>query len=74
MTEMDIRLVFWNHLRILGSTMSNRKELVKVTKLVFDKKLKPVIDSVYPLEQARAAFERLAAGGQFGKIMIKVGD
>ncbi|MHB8777929.1 MAG: zinc-binding dehydrogenase [Anaerolineales bacterium] len=33
-----------------------------------------MIDSVYPLEQARAAFERLAASEQFGKIMIKAGD
>lgn len=74
MVEMDVRLVFWNHLKILGSTMSNRREFAEVMELVFDGNLKPVIDSVYPLEQARAAFERLAAGGQFGKIMIKVGD
>lgn len=71
MVEMDVRLVFWSHLKILGSTMSNRKEFADVMKLVFEGKLKPVIDSVYPCEQARTAFECLAAGKQFGKIIVK---
>lgn len=74
MVEMDVRLVFWSHLKILGSTMSNRKEFADVMKLVFDGRLKPVIDSVYPLGQAKAAFEHLAAGKHFGKIIIKFGE
>ena len=35
-------------------------------------RLIPPVDSVYPLEQGRAAFERLASGEQFGKVVIKV--
>jgi NADPH:quinone reductase-like Zn-dependent oxidoreductase len=30
----------------------------------------PVIDSVFPLERGRQAFERMAEGTQFGKIVI----
>ena len=34
---------------------------------------KPVIDSVFPLSEARAAHERLEAGEQFGKILLEIG-
>jgi NADPH:quinone reductase-like Zn-dependent oxidoreductase len=33
---------------------------------------KPVIDSVFPLCEARAAHERLEAGEQFGKILLAI--
>ncbi|MEO8624851.1 MAG: zinc-binding dehydrogenase, partial [bacterium] len=32
--------------------------------------LRPPIDAVYPLSEGRAAFERLSAGDQFGKIVL----
>jgi NADPH:quinone reductase-like Zn-dependent oxidoreductase len=34
--------------------------------------LKPVIDRQYPLQEARAAQERLAAGKQMGKITLAI--
>lgn len=67
----DLRHVFWRQLDILGSTMSNREEFESVMKLVFAGAIGPVIDSVYALEGAASAHERLEAGGQFGKILIR---
>jgi NADPH:quinone reductase-like Zn-dependent oxidoreductase len=40
--------------------------------LVFEGALKPVIDRKYPLQEARAAQERLAAGEQMGKITLEI--
>ncbi len=68
----EIRLIFWKQISIIGSTMSTQKEFREVMKLVFRRRLKPVIDKVFPLEEARAAHERLARGEQFGKIVLKV--
>lgn len=68
--QADIRLVFWKQLRIIGTTMSNRAEFREVMNLVFEKKLEPVIDVVWPLGRARDAHARLEAGGQFGKIVL----
>lgn len=68
--QVDIRIVFWKQLRIIGTTMSNRAEFEEVMTLVFQGKLKAVIDVVWPLERAREAHERLEAGDQFGKIVL----
>ena len=73
LAETDIRLIFWNQLRIIGSTMANRKEFSEVMQLIFQGKLSPVIDSVFLLEEAETAYQRLQDGEQFGKIVIKIG-
>jgi NADPH:quinone reductase-like Zn-dependent oxidoreductase len=36
--------------------------------------LRPEIDSVFPLEAFRAAFERCAARGKHGKVVLRVAD
>jgi NADPH:quinone reductase-like Zn-dependent oxidoreductase len=33
-----------------------------------------VIDTIFPLEEARAAHERMERGEQFGKIVLRIGD
>jgi NADPH:quinone reductase-like Zn-dependent oxidoreductase len=72
--ETNISLLFWNQLRIIGSTMSNNREFIDVMKLVFQGKLTPVIDSVYPFANTQAAFRHLSSGEQFGKVVIQIGD
>jgi NADPH:quinone reductase-like Zn-dependent oxidoreductase len=74
LAETDIKLIFWNQLRIIGSTMANRKEFSEVMQLIFQGKLNPVIDTVFPLEQAQSAYQRLHDGEQFGKIVIKIDE
>ena len=66
----NIRLVFWKQLEILGSTMASRSELRDVLKLVWNGRLTPVVDTVFPLSKAKEAHERLAKGEQFGKIVL----
>lgn len=72
--ETDISLLFWNQLRIIGTTMSSNSEFIEVMKLVFQGDLKPVIDSVYPLVEAPSAYAYLSSGKQFGKVVIQIGD
>ncbi len=70
--ETDIALLFWNQLHLVGSTMANRREFAEVMKLIFQRKLRPVVDSVFPLAETRAAYERLLSGEQFGKVVVRV--
>ncbi len=69
--ETNVNLVFWNQLEILGSTMASRSELREALKLVWDGRVKPIIDRTYPLSEAREAHELLERGGQFGKIVLQ---
>jgi NADPH:quinone reductase-like Zn-dependent oxidoreductase len=68
--ESDIRLLFWKQLQIIGTTMASRAEFGAMLSVVARGAIVPVIDTVMPLADARAAHERLEAGGQFGKIVL----
>jgi NADPH:quinone reductase-like Zn-dependent oxidoreductase len=70
--EIDNRFVFGKHLSILGSTMGTHRDFARVMGLVFDGKLRPVLDRTYPLSQAAAAQAYLEAGQQLGKITLAV--
>jgi len=71
MVNTNVNLIFWKQLEILGSTMSSRSELRDVLKLVWAKKLRPVVDRVYPLSKAEEAHRLLEKGEQFGKLVLR---
>jgi NADPH:quinone reductase-like Zn-dependent oxidoreductase len=70
--ETDVRRLFWNQWTIMGSTMGNDAEFDAVVAELRAGRLIPPVDSVYALNDGRAAFERLASGEHFGKVVIKV--
>jgi D-arabinose 1-dehydrogenase-like Zn-dependent alcohol dehydrogenase len=63
-------VLFWKQLEIIGTTMASRSEFEDMLRAVVTGGLRPVVDSVMRLDQAREAHERLEAGGQFGKIVL----
>jgi NADPH:quinone reductase-like Zn-dependent oxidoreductase len=67
----DIRFLFSRQLSFLGSFMGTMGELYDVLQHVFSGKLKPVVDTTFPLKEARAAHERMAKSEMFGKIVLK---
>ena len=68
--ETDLRRVFFLQQRILGSTMGTRDELSRLVRLMAETGLRPVVDTVLPLEEAESAFRKLDAGEVFGKIVL----
>ncbi len=66
----DLARIFWNQLRILGSTMGSNAEFREVAALFRAGDLVPVVDKVYPAREAPAAYARLESGEQFGKIVL----
>jgi NADPH:quinone reductase-like Zn-dependent oxidoreductase len=68
--RIDLRYLFSKQHSLLGSFMGTMGELHRVLKFVFRGQLKPVIDSVFPLEDIRAAHERLENKEQFGKVIV----
>ena len=64
--------LWWKQLDILGSSMGTREDFEAVYDLVAAGAT-PIVDSVFPLAEARAAHERLESGEQFGKIVLSIG-
>ena len=52
----------------------NREQLLELSRLVDTGQLRPEIDSIFPLTEARAAFTRSAARGKRGKVVLQVID
>jgi NADPH:quinone reductase-like Zn-dependent oxidoreductase len=70
--ETNLQALYWNQLTILGSTMGSDEDFRQMFKAVTAARVKPVVDSVYPLEQAAAAMTRMERGKQFGKIVLDI--
>lgn len=68
----DVRKLFWHGWSILGSTMGNRREFAEIVARFGRGELRPVVDSVFPLEQAGEALRRMERGEQFGKIALEI--
>jgi len=70
--DTDLRHIFFKGINILGSTQGSRAELEEGLYWMSKGKIRSVIDSVFPLEDAALAHERMLRGsGLFGKILIK---
>jgi NADPH:quinone reductase-like Zn-dependent oxidoreductase len=67
---VDLRRIYFLQLEIVGSTMGTREELSALMSLMVSHDIRPVVDSVYGFTQGREAFERLAKGDAFGKIVL----
>lgn len=72
MVETDVRRLFWHQYTILGSTLGNAVEWRACVQALSQGDLRPVIDRVYPLEDARAALARLESGAQLGKVVVEI--
>jgi NADPH:quinone reductase-like Zn-dependent oxidoreductase len=67
---LDVNLLFGRHLTLLGSWMGRRSDLNDALRHVASGALRPVVDSVLPLEDARRAHERIEAREHFGKVVL----
>jgi NADPH:quinone reductase-like Zn-dependent oxidoreductase len=70
--DFDLRQIFFRQVQVLGSTMGRKADLLRVLPLVEQGRLRPVVDRVMPLREARAAHEALEDRKAFGKIVLSV--
>ena len=66
----ELTRIFFLELRVVGSTMGTKEELAGLLALCATTGVRPVIDTVLPLAQAREGFERMAKGDLFGKVVL----
>ena len=68
--SIDLRYVFSKHLKILGSTMGTKSELMEVMAWAEKGVFKPVIDRTFPLHEAAKAQDYLNSRRHFGKVLL----
>ena len=68
--KLNAQLLYGRQRTILGSFMGGKGELMDALKLIGARKLKAVIDSSFPLEEAGAAQKKMESREFFGKILL----
>ena len=69
--ETDINRIFWNQLKVIGSTMATPGECDDVLELVWDGTFEPRIREVLPMSETARAHEMLENREGFGKVVIR---
>jgi zinc-binding alcohol dehydrogenase/oxidoreductase len=69
-SSLDMARIFFKQIDIRGTTMGTDDEFRAMVDLVARERVKPVIDKVFPLEQAVEANRLLEASEQMGKILL----
>lgn len=70
LAEVDLRYVFFKHLSIIGSTMGTHDTFRTVMRLVFEGKLKSIVDKTFPLKDAQSAHTYFESDDVFGKVVM----
>ena len=83
-TEIDLRQIMHKRLTLTGSTLRNRPVAFKaelartleetVWPIIKQGRYKPVIDSIFPLEEVVEAHQRIDGGEHIGKIILTMTD
>jgi NADPH:quinone reductase-like Zn-dependent oxidoreductase len=70
--EIPLRAMIGPMIRVQGIAVGSRARFEAMNRAIAQHRLKPVVDSTYPLEKAAEAFRRMQQGKHFGKIVVKL--
>lgn len=70
--KLSPQKLFWKQVSILGSTMGSPSDFHNMLRFVNTHAIVPVIDEVFPFEEATLAFAKMDAGTQIGKLVVEI--
>jgi zinc-binding alcohol dehydrogenase/oxidoreductase len=70
--KLSPQRIFWKQISILGTSMGNDQEFADMVQFVDVHKIKPMVDTVYAMEDAGKAMEKMKNSTQFGKLIVKI--
>jgi NADPH:quinone reductase-like Zn-dependent oxidoreductase len=68
---IPVRMFYSKQIVMTGALLGSRKQLEELVKFVIIKKIKPVIDSIKPLQDAKEAQTKMESNQHMGKILLK---
>lgn len=72
--ELAVRSIFYPQISIIGTSMGSSEEFMAMLQFMELHSIRPIIDSVYPLQDTFRAFQRMQQGEQLGNIGIRIQD
>ena len=72
-TEVNLAPILMQNIRVQGVIVGSRETFESMNRAVEQHRLRPVLDRIFPFDEARAAFEHMAGQGHLGKIAIRMG-
>jgi len=70
--ELNPGLIFSKRANVQGISVGSTQTFETMNAAIAANKIKPVVDRVFGFNETRAAYEHMAAGAHFGKIVIRV--
>jgi NADPH:quinone reductase-like Zn-dependent oxidoreductase len=68
--KLNVQALYGRQRTILGSFMGGKAELIDALKFIAQRKLRAVIDSAFPLQDAATAQKKMESRDFFGKILL----
>jgi NADPH:quinone reductase-like Zn-dependent oxidoreductase len=72
-SELDVAPILMKHVRVQGILVGHRKGFEAMSRAIALHGLRPVVDRTFPFDQTPEAFDYLASGRHFGKVVIDIG-
>lgn len=70
--KLALAKVFWKQLRLQGSTMGSPDDFTRMVQFVNQHQVKPIVDSITPLQDGNEALSAMEASPQFGKFVLSM--
>ena len=71
---VNIRAFYSKEAQIIGVYLGSKSQLVSLHKFMKLKKIKPAIDGIFELKDAKIAHQKMEKSNQFGKILLHVSN
>ena len=70
--EVNLIPILMQNVRVQGILVGHREALEQMCQAIAQHQLRPVVDRVFEFAEAREAFEHMASGAHFGKIVVRI--
>jgi NADPH:quinone reductase-like Zn-dependent oxidoreductase len=71
-TELNPGLIFARRANVQGISVGSMQMFEAMGRAIAASGIKPVLDNIFPFDEAQAAYRHMASGAHFGKIVIRV--
>lgn len=72
--KLNLRKIFWNQLRLQGSTMGTDREFREMVQFIEKQSIHPIMEKPIAFQEVIQAFDMMKKGSQFGKITVEFKD